>query len=111
MAREPQRIKKRERKNISAVLPSQRQLQQHDDHDHRCPGQRDQLVVGQAPWASRAAASRPLMPHRLLQKMQARRPPNMVCRTLEVEVKGPGSGRKSALRALQAVGFTMHLDP
>ena len=26
-------------------------------------------------------------------------------RTLEVEVKGPGSGRESALRALQAVGF------
>ncbi len=26
-------------------------------------------------------------------------------KTLEVEVKGPGSGRESALRALQAVGF------
>ncbi len=26
-------------------------------------------------------------------------------RTLEVEVRGPGSGRDSALRALQAVGF------
>ena len=26
-------------------------------------------------------------------------------RTLEVEVKGPGSGRESALRALQAAGF------
>jgi small subunit ribosomal protein S11 len=28
-------------------------------------------------------------------------------RTLEVFVKGPGSGRESALRALQAVGFTV----
>ena len=28
-------------------------------------------------------------------------------RTLEVYVKGPGSGRESALRALQAVGFTI----
>ncbi|MBN9529444.1 MAG: 30S ribosomal protein S11 [Alphaproteobacteria bacterium] len=28
-------------------------------------------------------------------------------RTIEVEVKGPGSGRESALRALQAVGFTV----
>ena len=27
--------------------------------------------------------------------------------TLEVEVKGPGSGRESALRALQAVGLTI----
>ena len=28
-------------------------------------------------------------------------------RTLEIEVKGPGSGRESALRALQAVGFAI----
>ncbi|MEQ8353912.1 MAG: 30S ribosomal protein S11 [Kiloniellaceae bacterium] len=28
-------------------------------------------------------------------------------RTLEVNVKGPGSGRESALRALQAVGFSI----
>ena len=28
-------------------------------------------------------------------------------RTLEVEVSGPGSGRESALRALQATGFTI----
>ena len=28
-------------------------------------------------------------------------------KTLEVEVKGPGSGRESALRALQSVGFTV----
>ena len=28
-------------------------------------------------------------------------------RTLEIQVKGPGSGRESALRSLQAVGFTI----
>ena len=28
-------------------------------------------------------------------------------RTVDVEVKGPGAGRESALRALQAVGFTI----
>ena len=28
-------------------------------------------------------------------------------KTLEVEVKGPGSGREAALRALQTVGFTI----
>ena len=28
-------------------------------------------------------------------------------KTVEVEVNGPGSGRESALRALQAVGFTI----
>ncbi|MEL6318213.1 MAG: 30S ribosomal protein S11, partial [Pseudomonadota bacterium] len=29
-------------------------------------------------------------------------------RTLEVEVQGPGSGRESALRALQAIGFQIN---
>jgi small subunit ribosomal protein S11 len=28
-------------------------------------------------------------------------------RTLEIEVKGPGAGRESALRALQSVGFSV----
>lgn len=28
-------------------------------------------------------------------------------KTLEIQVRGPGSGRESALRALQAVGFTI----
>ena len=28
-------------------------------------------------------------------------------KTLEVEVKGPGSGRESALRSLQTIGFTI----
>ena len=28
-------------------------------------------------------------------------------KTLEVEVKGPGSGRESAIRALQVIGFTI----
>jgi len=28
-------------------------------------------------------------------------------KTLEVQVKGPGSGRESALRALQVVGFNV----
>jgi len=28
-------------------------------------------------------------------------------KTLEVNVSGPGSGRESALRALQAIGFTI----
>ncbi len=32
-------------------------------------------------------------------------------RSLEVEVSGPGSGRESALRALQACGLHRDLDP
>ena len=37
----------------------------------------------------------------------ARRAMEHGMRTLEVEVKGPGSGRESALRALQAVGLVV----
>ncbi len=36
-----------------------------------------------------------------------RRPWSTAMRTLEVEVRGPGSGRESALRALQAVGLAV----
>ena len=32
-------------------------------------------------------------------------------KTLDVEVKGPGAGRESALRALQAIGFHDFLNP
>jgi small subunit ribosomal protein S11 len=31
----------------------------------------------------------------------------MACKTVEVLVRGPGSGRESALRALQAAGLTV----
>src|ERR1700739_1184668 len=37
----------------------------------------------------------------------ARRAAEHGMRTVEVEVSGPGSGRESALRALQAAGFTV----
>ena len=31
-------------------------------------------------------------------------------RTIEVEVKGPGTGRELALRALQSVGFSILIE-
>src|SRR3972149_5494462 len=37
----------------------------------------------------------------------ARRAAEHGMRTLDVEVRGPGSGRESALRALQSAGFTI----
>jgi small subunit ribosomal protein S11 len=59
-----------------------------------------------ARWASRARASRRRTPRRWPPKTPAARRMEHGMRTLEVEVSGPGSGRESALRALQAVGFT-----
>ena len=37
--------------------------------------------------------------------MLVKKAQNHGMKTLEVEVKGPGSGRESALRALQSIGF------
>ena len=105
------RPRRRERKNItSGVAHVNAIVQQHDDHDHRRAGQRDRLVVVRqqgfkgsrksTPYAAQVAAEdagRKAMEHGM--------------RTLEIEVSGPGSGRESALRALQAVGFADHLDP
>ena len=39
--------------------------------------------------------------------MQAARRRKHGMKSLDVNVKGPGSGRESALRALQAIGFTI----
>ena len=65
------------------------------------------LVVGRHRWASRARASRRPMPRRWPPKTPASKAVEHGMRTLEVEVSGPGSGRESALRALQAVGLTV----
>ena len=42
---------------------------------------------------------------KLLQMMQARKAFEQGLRTLTVQVKGPGSGRETALRSLQSRGF------
>jgi len=83
-----------------------RDLQQHDHHDHRSDRQCDLVVVGRHDglqglaqidaYAAQVAAEdagKKAMEHGM--------------RTLEVEVSGPGSGRESALRALQTVGLTV----
>ena len=47
------------------------------------------------------------MPRRSPPRMPAARRRNTALKTLEVEVKGPGGGRESALRALQSIGFNI----
>jgi small subunit ribosomal protein S11 len=82
----------------------ERVVQQHDDHDHRC--------ANTIAWASRAATvkgSRKSTPFaaQVAAEDAAKKAMEHGMRTLEVEVAGPGSGRESALRALQAAGFTV----
>ena len=86
--------------------PCRRDLQQHHHHHHRHAGQRHVLVVGRHDGLQGFAQI-----HALCGADGGRRRRQEGVehgmRTLEVEVSGPGSGRESALRALQAVGLVV----
>ena len=107
MAREPQRIKKRERKNISSGVA-------HVNASFN----NTMITITDAQgntisWSSAGAmgfkGSRKSTPYaaQVAADDAGKKAAEHGVRTLEVEVKGPGSGRESALRALQAVGFTI----
>jgi small subunit ribosomal protein S11 len=107
MAREPQRIKKRERKNISSGVA------------HVNASFNNTMVTitdaqgNTIAWSSAGTmgfkGSRKSTPYaaQVAADDAGKKASEHGVRTLEVEVKGPGSGRESALRALQAVGFTI----
>jgi len=107
MAREPQRIKRRERKNITSGVA------------HVNASFNNTMITitdaqGNAiSWSSAGTmgfkGSRKSTPYaaQVAAEDAGKKAAEHGVRTLEVEVKGPGSGRESALRALQAVGFTI----
>ena len=107
MAREPQRLRRRERKNISAGVA------------HVNASFNNTMITitdaqGNAiAWSSAGMmgfkGSRKSTPYaaQVAAEDAGKKAADHGVRTLEVEVKGPGSGRESALRALQAVGFTI----
>ena len=107
MAREPQRIKRRERKNITAGVA------------HVNASFNNTMITitdaqgNSIAWASSGSSgfkgSRKSTPYaaQIAADAAARKAQEHGVKTLEVEVKGPGSGRESALRALQAAGFTI----
>ena len=107
MAREPQRIKRRERKNISSGVAhvnasfnnTMITITDAQGNTIAWSSSGQQGFKGSrksTPFAAQMAAEgagRKAMEHGM--------------RTLEIEVRGPGSGRESALRALQAVGLAV----
>jgi small subunit ribosomal protein S11 len=107
MAREPQRLKKRERKNISSGVA------------HVNASFNNTMVTitdaqgNTISWSSAGLCgfkgSRKSTPYaaQMAAEDAGKKASEHGVRTLEVEVKGPGSGRESALRALQAVGFNI----
>ena len=100
MAREPQRLRRRERKNISSGVA-------HVNATFN----NTMITITDAQGNAIAWSSAGMMGFKGSRKSTPYAA--QVCaeaaehgvRTLEVEVKGPGAGRESALRALQAVGF------
>jgi small subunit ribosomal protein S11 len=105
MAKEPGRVKKRERKNITSGVA------------HVNASFNNTMITitdaqGNAiAWSSAGTmgfkGSRKSTPFaaQMAAEDAGKKAAEHGVRTLEVEVRGPGSGRESALRALQAVGF------
>src|SRR5690554_4635645 len=107
MAKEPGRVKRRERKNITSGVA-------HVNASFNNTMISITDAQGNAiSWSSAGAmgfkGSRKSTPYaaQMAAEDAAKKATEHGMRTLEVEVKGPGSGRESALRALQAAGFTI----
>ena len=107
MAQAPQRLRRRERKNITAGVA------------HVNASFNNTMITitdaqGNAiAWSSSGTmgfkGSRKSTPYaaQVAAEDAAKKASEHGMRTLEVEVTGPGSGRESALRALQAAGFNV----
>ena len=107
MAKEPARVKKRERKNITSGVA-------HVNASFN----NTMITITDAQgntisWSSAGMmgfkGSRKSTPYaaQVAAEDAAKKAVEHGMRTLDVEVSGPGSGRESALRALQAVGLTV----
>jgi small subunit ribosomal protein S11 len=107
MAKDTTRIRRRERKNITSGIA-------HVNSTFNNTMITITDVQGNTiAWSSSGAmgfkGSRKSTPYaaQTAAETAARKAQEHGMRTLEVEVAGPGSGRESALRALQAAGFTI----
>jgi|TARA_B110000196_G_C20533728_1_gene381200 small subunit ribosomal protein S11 len=101
------RVRKRERKNITSGVA------------HVCATFNNTMITitdaqgNSIAWSSAGAqgfkGSRKSTPYaaQMAAEDAGRKAQDHGVKTLEVQVKGPGSGRESALRALQAVGLTI----
>lgn len=107
MAKEAAKVRRRERKNISSGMA-------HVNSTFNNTMVTITDAQGNAiSWSSAGAqgfkGSRKSTPYaaQIAAEDAAKKAQEHGMKTLEVEVRGPGSGRESALRALQAAGFTI----
>lgn len=107
MAKEPVRIRRRERKNITSGVAH---VNASFNNTTVTIADAQGNVIS---WSSAGSmgfkGSRKSTPYaaQVAAEDAGRKAQEHGMRTLEVEVKGPGSGRESALRALSAIGFSI----
>ena len=107
MAKEAARVRRRERKNISSGVAHVNST--FNNTMITITDAQGNTIAWSSAGAQGFKGSRKSTPYaaQMAAEDAPRRPRNTACSTLEVEVCGPGSGRESALRALQAAGFTI----
>jgi small subunit ribosomal protein S11 len=105
MAKEAQRVKRRERKNISSGVAHVNST--FNNTMITITDAQGNTIAWSSAGANGFKGSRKSTPFaaQVAAEECARKAQEHGMRTIEVEVRGPGSGRESALRALQAAGF------
>lgn len=107
MARDKARIKRRERKNITSGVAHVSAT--FNNTKIMITDAQGNAIAWSSAGAQGFKGSRKSTPFaaQIAAEEAGKKAQDHGMKTLEVEVKGPGSGRESALRALQAVGFTI----
>jgi small subunit ribosomal protein S11 len=107
MARDKTRIRRRERKNITAGVAHV--SSSFNNTKIMITDAQGNAIAWSSAGAHGFSGSRKSTPFaaQIAAEDAGKKAQEHGMKTLEVEVKGPGSGRESALRALQAVGFTI----
>jgi small subunit ribosomal protein S11 len=107
MAKEAQRVRRRERKNISTGVAHVNST--FNNTMITITDAQGNTVAWSSAGAQGFKGSRKSTPFaaQMAAEDVAKKAQEHGVQTLDVEVRGPGSGRESALRALQAAGFTI----
>jgi small subunit ribosomal protein S11 len=107
MAKDAGRVRRRERKNISAGIAHVNST--FNNTMITITDAQGNTIAWSSAGAQGFKGSRKSTPYaaQIAAEDAAKKAQEHGMKTLEVEVRGPGSGQESALRALQAAGFTI----
>jgi len=107
MAKEPTRVKKRERKNITSGVAHVNAT--FNNTMVTITDAQGNTIAWSSAGMQGFKGSRKSTPYaaQVAAEDAGKKAREHGMETLEIEVSGPGSGRESALRALQAVGFSI----